>query len=167
MLRGEARLTGSTDWRGLLLKDAPDVEVANQVITAVQRLFERDAHLLISRLHERTITGILACHLRQCFPGWDVDPEYNRVGPAVKKSDGRIVIPDIIIHHRGTQENRLVIEVKKSTTHTPDSKDIGKLDDYLAFLQYQIGLFLKLTVGEGAPGVSKVKWVKGVDRIAE
>jgi hypothetical protein len=46
-----------------------------------------------------------------------VDPEYNRDGHEVKRSDGVIVVPDVIVHHRGTSDNLLVIEVKKSTTN--------------------------------------------------
>jgi hypothetical protein len=98
--------------------------------------------------------------LRPHFAEWDVDCEYNRDGHEIKRVDGNIVVPDIIVHHRGTPDNLLVIEVKKSNTRAPDEEDIAKLHSYReSDLRYQNGLFLKLLVGRNAPDVSTVYWV--------
>jgi hypothetical protein len=149
-----------TDWKNALLTNAPDAALAVLVIEAIQQLFDRDAELLIRDIHERTITGRLADHLRPQFPEWDVDCEYNRDGHEIKRVDGRIVVPDIIVHHRGTPDNLLVVEVKKSNTRLPDEEDITKLHSYReSHLRYKHGLFLKLLVGEDAPNVSTVHWV--------
>jgi len=140
-------MTDMADWKDALLATAPDLTIANNVLIAIQQLFDVDADLLIRDLHERTITGNLACHLRPCFPEWNVDCEFNRDGHEVKKADGRIVVPDIIVHHRGTPENLLVIEVKKSNTREPDEEDLQKLRAYCdTGLRYSVGLFLKLVV---------------------
>jgi len=156
-------MTELTDWKELLLANAPDVKVANKVIIALQRLFESDAELLIRDLHEQTITGNLACHLRRCFPKWHVDCEYNRDGHEIKKTDGKMGKPDIIVHRRGKPKNLLVIEVKKSNSQVHDEEDIQKLRDYCdGSLRYKVGLFLKLTVGDDAPGLSGIKWLKGI-----
>lgn len=50
----------------------------------------------------------------QNFPKWNVDCEYNRVKYDFKKVNGKLVNPDIIVHHRNTFVNLLVVEVKKS-----------------------------------------------------
>jgi hypothetical protein len=148
------------DWKNSLLENAPDVALATLVVKALQQLFDKDAELLIRDIHERTITGRLADHLRPHFPEWNVDCEYNRDGHEIKKVDGNIVVPDIIVHHRGTPDNLLVIEVKKSNTRAADEEDIAKLHSYReSHLRYQHGLFLKLLVGENGPDVSTVYWV--------
>lgn len=150
----------AVQWTDALLGSAADKTIAKKVGLAVQQLLEMDAELLIRDLHERTITGRLADHLRPHFPEWHVDCEYNRDDHEIKRVNGNIVVPDIIVHHRGTQENLLVIEVKKSNTRAPDEEDINKLHAYReSHLRYQNGLFLKLLVGEGAPGVSRFLWV--------
>jgi len=149
-----------SDWRIALLKNAPDAAIAEVVVKAIQQLFETDAELLVRDIHERTITGRLAGHLGPHFPEWDVDCEYNRDGHEIKRVDGKIVVPDIIVHHRGTPDNLLVIEVKKSNTRAPDEDDIAKVHAYRgSHLRYQNGLFLKLLVGEDPPDVSTVYWV--------
>jgi hypothetical protein len=154
-------MTKLTDWKVSLLKDAPDRMVANKVISAIQRLFEFDSDLLIHDLHEQTITGNLACHLRSCFLKWHVDCEYNRDGHEIKKANGKMVKPDIVVHRRGQPKNLLVIEVKKSNSQVPDDEDIKKLRDYCdGSLRYKVGLFLKFTVGDCAPRLSRIKWVK-------
>lgn len=153
-------MTGIADWKNALLATAPDLTIANKVLTAIQQLFDVDADLLIRDLNERTITGNLTFHMRPCFPEWHVDCEFNRDGHEVKKADGRIVVPDIIVHHRGTPENLLVIEVKKSSTREPDEEDLQKLRACRdSHLRYSMGLFLKLIVGENAPGVSRIQWM--------
>lgn len=67
------------------------------------------------------------CIYRNEFPDFDVDCEYNRDGVAPKKighlglypddddTEAETVFPDIIVHRRGTEQNYLVIEAKKST----------------------------------------------------
>ena len=153
-------MNDSVEWADALLESAADKTIAEKVGRAVQQLLEMDAELLIRDVHERTITGRLADHLRPHFPEWDVDCEYNRDDHGIKRVDGNIVVPDIIVHHRGTPDNLLVIEVKKSNTRAPDEEDIAKLHSYReSHLRYQNGLFLKLLVGENAPDVSTVYWV--------
>jgi hypothetical protein len=148
------------DWKDSLLANAPDPAIAVNVVSAVQQLFDVDAELLIRDLHEKALTAHLANYLRPYFPDWHVDSEYNRDGPEIKKVDGIIVVPDIIVHHRGMPDNLLVIEVKKSNTRIPDEEDIEKLHAYReSHLRYRHGLFLKLLVGHGAPGVSRILWV--------
>ncbi len=82
--------------------------------------------------------------------GWEVECEYNRDGHSVKKADGVIVVPDKI-HNRGTPDNLLVIEVKKSNSRVHDQHDLHKLAAFRqSHLQYRHGLFLKFVVGRRA-----------------
>ena len=153
-------MNDAVQWTDALVKSAPDKSIAEKVGLAVQQLFEMDAELLVRDLHERTITGRLADHFRQRFLNWHVDCEYNRDGHEIKRVNGNIVVPDIIVHHRGTQDNLLVIEVKKSNTRAPDEDDIEKLHAYRESpLQYKNALFLKLLAGQDAPGISRFCWV--------
>jgi hypothetical protein len=147
-------------WREALMRSAPDGSLAHSVLTALGDFLRTDVDLLLRDVHERTITGRLADHLRGQLPEWNVDCEYNRDGHHVKRANGRIVVPDIIVHRRGTRDNLLVIEVKKSNTAEPDDKDLGKLAEFkTCHLGYRNALFLKLNVGPRAPGVQRVQWV--------
>jgi hypothetical protein len=148
------------NWQDSLIRSAPDAALAHEVRTALEQLLLRDAGLLVRNVNERTITARLADHLRLRFPGWDVDPEYNRDGHEVKKANGDVVVPDVIVHRRGTTDNLLVIEAKKSNTTEADEEVLKKLDAFRScHLQYQHALFVKLIVGVGAPGVERVQWV--------
>lgn len=65
--------------------------------------------------------------------------------------DGGIsVYPDIIIHHRGTDDNLLVIEAKKSDFPANEDADEEKLKAYLSepALQYRFALKITFPIGE-------------------
>lgn len=148
------------EWQESLINEAPERELAQKILYAIQLLLDNDAALLVRDVNERTISGRLSDYLRPQFPGWDIDCEYNRDDHMVKKIDGHVVVPDIIVHHRGTSDNLLVIEVKKSNTREPDEGDLEKLYTFRnSHLRYQHALFVKLLVGEGAPGVTRFQWV--------
>lgn len=156
MLSGPDQLS----WREQLLRTASDAALAHAVLTALESFLRSDAELLIHDVNERTITGSLADHLKPQFPGWNVDCEYNRDGHEVKRANSRIVVPDIIVHRRGTPDNLLVIEVKKSNTTEPDCEDLARLEKFKAcHLGYRNALFLKLRVKPQAPEVQLVRWV--------
>ena len=147
-------------WKDILVRSAVDVPLAREVCAALQDLLVQDAGLLVRNVHERAITARLADHLRPRFPGWDVDPEYNRDGHEIKKANGDIVVPDVIVHHRGTPDNLLVIEAKKSDTREADEEVLKKLATFKScHLQYRHALFIKLIVGTGGPGVERLQWV--------
>ncbi len=163
------------DWKRAILANAPALNVAENVIGGVSRLFEEDAPMLVRRANERTITALLACHLKPLFPGWNVDCEFNRDfkdANDIKKIDGKRVVPDIIIHHRcladvkgfpDPADHLLVIEVKHSPKNDPssveDAKDIGKLAGFRDEHGYQSALFLKFISGNPIPGLWRVEWV--------
>lgn len=96
----------------------PDEYIIEEIINAVCfKLYEHNYRLIDEKANERTIVGgYLVPYLKPRFPGWAVDPEYNREGAdRDSKTDveGNLLLPDIIIHKPGPDGPNLVaIEVK-------------------------------------------------------
>ena len=120
------------------------------VRNALQKLIKHDSYLLDVDCAEQTISHRLAIYLAEEFPRYDVDCEYNRDGTNVKRlslaqqcvqvADGGIyltgVVPDIVVHMRGTHDdNLLVIEMKKAEENI--EHDRLKLNAFKAQLNYQ------------------------------
>lgn len=132
-------------------------DVKRSISTALCSLYGDDGDLLSVDASERSITHKLAEHLQNEFPDFHVDCEYNRWGTDTKRLsfslgstrpdsiEARTVFPDIIVHRRRTNDNLLVIEVKKATSHE-DTKDDKKLRAFTGNIahRYRFGLFLKL-----------------------
>ncbi len=70
----------------------------------------------------------------QCYGGWDVDTDHERRGDDPKFLDirpggepgNKQIIPDIIVHELGVQNNLLVVELKLSD-NTDFALDVWKL----------------------------------------
>ena len=136
-----------------------DLQVAqSRLRRALRRLYERDRFLIETSVNERSITHWMAVYMQEAFPGWDVDCEYNKNGANPKRlpvapweittadTNGQTVYPDIIVHHRGTQENLLVIEAKKGWTGANSANDVRKLQAFgeLEEFAYRFGAFVVL-----------------------
>jgi hypothetical protein len=133
-----------------------EADVKERIITAYLMVIKNDSHLLEADANERSMTHKLAEYLQKVFPEYNVDCEYNRNGLDPKRinefkkdiqSDdinAVTVYPDIIIHHRGSTDNFLVIEAKK--TNNPGN-DKGKLLTYKKDLHYQYAIFVQFPVG--------------------
>lgn len=149
-----------------LLARPPGAAVAE----ALRTLLLRDAFLLEVDANERSIAYRLAMYLQMGLPDLHIDCEYNRDGVDPKKiqhlglypvdddTEARTVFPDIIAHKRGTNENYLVIELKKSTNSANRAIDYAKLRGYKKTLEFQFALFIELATDSEA-GVSVVDWV--------
>ena len=143
-------------------------EVKSRVEQAIGITIERDRVLFENDAAERTITAKLACYIQELFPDWDVDCEYNRHFDGVKRlkdicnssgnGEGNAVYPDIIIHRRMTDENLVVIEVKKTTNNSTDDCDLIKLDAFKQELGYKHGLFVRFKAGSGKCGIQNLEW---------
>ncbi|MFA5331342.1 MAG: hypothetical protein WC342_03085 [Methanoregula sp.] len=132
-------------------------EVRERVTHALDDFKKQDFQLLELRADERAATHRIACYLQTYFPGWDVDCEYNRRGRDLKEQAGRLVRPDIIVHHRGIPENLLCIEAKKEGELLDrDKEKLKKFTDPLGKDKYQFGLLLVLSLD--APYVIKGEW---------
>lgn len=138
---------------------------------AVNSLIEHDGYLLRKDVNERSITHRLAMYLQDLFNEWDVDCEYNRNFEYVKTlqlpkrlidwddTDARTVYPDIIIHHRGTEENLLVIEIKKTTSTERSNLDKRKLSAFKDELGYHYAVALKLRTNRADYGVEELEYI--------
>ena len=131
--------------------------IKTRVIAAICALYRHDRELLEINTNERSITHKLAEYLQREFPSWHVDCEYNRLGRDTKKlavnvgkpsphdTEAKTVFPDIIVHRRKTDNNLLIMEVKKAGNQDK-TWDIEKLKLFTQVpeYQYQYGLFLEL-----------------------
>jgi hypothetical protein len=136
-------------------------EIVKRLHAAYEGLLEHDRALLEVDANERSMTHKFAEHLQAEFSGWNVDCEYNRNGELPKRlvgtaeavstdnTDGKTVFPDVIVHHRGTIENLLVIEAKKSTT-AATGRDVEKLRAYKAEHGYQFAFSVVFPVRSAA-----------------
>lgn len=144
-------------------------EMRRRLEGALEKLLNQDADLLRLDVNERSITHRLAVYLEEQFPGWHVDCEYNRLGaepkriheirtqldsatgePMAEDTIGRTVYPDVVIHRRGTDENLLVLELKKSSNPLPRSLDEDKIRAYRSEPQlgYQFGAYVEVPTGQ-------------------
>lgn len=146
-------------------------EVVRSVHAAYRDLVENDFALFEVDANERSLTHKLAEHLQRQFPDWHVDCEYNRKGELPKRlkvttvrtnnTDGGTVFPDIIIHHRKTNENLVVIEAKKnSTVGTGDVEE--KLRTYISDHGYRFAFVVVFPVGDKASEANEKKDVREV-----
>jgi hypothetical protein len=148
-------------------------EVKRKVTGALGSLFHHDIYLLQFDVNERSISHRLATYLQREFADWDVDCEYNRNHDVRKQLDisqknvrtddtqAKTVFPDIIVHHRKTDENLLVIEIKKTSNTESDCFDLKKLRAFKSQLRYRYALFLRLKTGTIEVGVRKEQWIDG------
>jgi len=140
------------------------------VASALDELLGNDAVLLELDANERSIAYRLAMYLQGLQPNRHVDCEYNRDGVDPKKiqhlglhpndedTQARTAFPDIIIHRRNTNENYLVIEIKKSTNTADRAVDFAKLRGYKKNLGFDFALFLELATLDQAD-VADAEWV--------
>jgi hypothetical protein len=123
----------------------PDQETIGTAINeACVWLYENEnaKRLIDEKAHERTIVpGYLLPELKNRFPGWDVDPDYNREGidrGPKKDLDGKLLVPDVIIHKRGPKGPNLVtIQVKGYWNHENRKIDEGSLQRLQAKHHYK------------------------------
>ncbi len=133
-------------------------------------LLKHDSHLLWIDANERSITFRFAMHLQTHLQDWQIDSEYNRDGVEPKKlghlglypdgedDEAKTVFPDVIAHRRGTKDNFLVLEFKKSTSRIDRQIDRQKLLGYKRQLGYPHALFVEVGTGEQA-SVTSLEWM--------
>lgn len=133
--------------------------------------FEGENYLLKNNLNERTISHTLGCYLAIKFDAWDVDCEYNRNHDDIKRLDftveqvqsndttGKTVFPDIIVHKCSTDDNLLVIEIKKNSSNSDREKDLFKIGKFIEQLGYRYGLFIDFRTGDSW-GIHELVWVR-------
>ncbi|OIQ78007.1 hypothetical protein GALL_402950 [mine drainage metagenome] len=140
------------------------------VAWALSELLANDHDLLELDANERSITFRFAMYLQPRFPDWTVDCEFNRDGvepkrlghlelyPDSEDEEAKTVFPDVIVHRRGTKQNYLVVEFKKSTSRVGRQIDLRKLRGYKQQLGYVHALFVEVGTG-GQASVAALEWV--------
>ncbi len=147
-------------------------EVHSKVDQAIEQLIKKDYYLLQIDANERAISHRLGLYLQLLFEDWHVDCEYNRNLNRPKRLeqyeeffdenqriwsiaevDPITVFPDIIVHERGTSNNLLVIEMKKTSSQVSSNFDYLKLEEFKYQYGYPHALFLKLITGRKEVGV--------------
>lgn len=148
-----------------------EAQVTLAINTALDELLNRDSYLLKNNVNERSVSHRLAMYLQSQFPDWHVDCEYNRNHDDVKRLeldvrvttdldlDAVTVFPDIIVHRRATDENLLVIEIKKSTSRESSDYDLKKLNAFKKELGYQFAIFVLLPSGKKSTAQIDLKFV--------
>jgi predicted PhzF superfamily epimerase YddE/YHI9 len=128
-----------------------EIPIKEKIERAIRTLLKNDLFLLINDLDELTISHKLAEYLQQEFPDWHVDVEYNRDKEQLKRLEGELFRPDIIVHIRDTNNNLLAVEVKKSnnleTLHV-DKDRLKKLTSSKGKYEYKYGLLVIFYVGD-------------------
>lgn len=146
-------------------------EIKKSLKKAINKLKNNDSFLLQIDSNERTISHKLAEYLQQEFQDWNVDCEYNRKLESFKRlelpkdkinwddTEAKTVFPDIIIHKRNTNENLLVIEMKKSSSSADRNFDKNKLKAFTkGDYSYTLGLFIEFYVGSNADKEPLIEW---------
>jgi len=127
-------------------------EIKEKIDRVIDLILTRDRKLFKLNSSERSISNKLATYLYSEFPEWEIDCEYNRYMNTIKKLEkkgkDKRIYPDIIIHHRESKENLLVIEIKKSPpyslTNQKVKEDLERLQKMTSDkkYKYQFGLFI-------------------------
>lgn len=149
-------------------------EVRSKVDASLDLLLKYDSYLLENDVNERSISHKLAVYLEEKFRDWNVDCEYNRhydevkrldmsdcraEAPTLKDTEAKTVFPDIIIHRRSTDDNLLVIEIKKTTSSVSDDFDLCKLRAFKSELNYHYALFIRFLTGDKGIGINRCEWI--------
>lgn len=152
-------------------------EIKNKVEKSIKKFLKEDNLLLKIDSSELSVAHKLAEHLQMEFIKWNVDCEYNRENHDFLKKNpkrleeyiakckkdkkpeinGALVYPDIIIHHRLTNENLLVIELKKTSNDDDGTCDKKKLNKFIEKLKYEYGLFIKFNTTDDI-GIEELEW---------
>lgn len=101
-------------------------ELIEKLKIGIDLLIEKDSFLLTNNSNERSVSHKLAEYLQQLFPNYNVDCEYNRHFSNPKRGNignNPLILPDIIIHKRGSDhDNLIVIEIKTRNRFIGDKK---------------------------------------------
>ena len=129
---------------------------------AVSKFVDGEQDLFEVGINERSLTHKLAEYMQLFFETWNVDCEYNRLRDQVKvlpkpartqtdDIEGMTIFPDIIVHKRKTDDNLLVVEVKKlgNNRHETDHYKLSELTRSDGYFSYDLGLHIILDPKNG------------------
>ena len=135
-------------------------ELKSVIEKAIEEFNLKNKYLIENDLSERCICSAFARCIENQIPDVDeyngvvVDVEYNRGANgyerAIKRMNDEIIIPDLIVHKRGCDNdygffNLICIEMKKSTDHRgyeSDKARLKKLVSYDSGFIYRCGFMI-------------------------
>lgn len=144
----------------------PESQVKGVMQEALHDLYLNDGVLMQDKAHERAITHKLAEHLQKRLPGWTVDCEYNRWWRSSQEPHSKVlrtvcscqrgegeqperpIFPDILVHHRRSDDNLLVVEAKTTWSESNDGHDVCKVRAFTESPRYAYQVGLVLVLGE-------------------
>lgn len=119
---------------------------------ALNKLYKNDEYLIKiysdkynkdNHVSERGIVFRFGVYLEKYrlkyFPQYDLDVEYNRNINLIKMLNSKPVIPDLIIHKRGTNENNLLVLEFKACWNKDQTNDKKRIELFKQELNYQYG----------------------------
>lgn len=122
------------------------------IANALDFLYNNDQYLISNGkryyVSERSIAHKLGGYLSQLIQEYDVDCEFSRDLDAIKKMGCDKIIPDIIVHKRGSNDdNLIIIEVKpwwndKSQALIKDENKLAYLTNSNNQYKYKYGFSL-------------------------
>jgi hypothetical protein len=147
-----------------------DRQILEEILNlAIDELFENHIELLEVNVSERSLTHHFANSISSKISGYHVDVEYNRHQFDIKKImienrltsdrtiEARTVFPDIIVHHRKSDnQNLLVIEVKKPRESI--EYDLRKLGIFMRDFNYQFAASVSIGMNNKKL-IRKIIWV--------
>lgn len=169
-------------------------DILSKIDKAIAELLVNEKSILKRKLNERILSNHLSNYLAPHFRNLNVDAEYNgdidkpndrkaldiaadrmkEIGYKINAKNNYKLIPDIIIHKRGTnKKNLVVIEVKKDVSPDNDKNyDLIKLEhltiDYLGnHYNYKLGIAITFGTGKNAGGSHKIFFQNGIMIIDE
>lgn len=122
--------------------------VLAQLAAAVQELFQLE-HMAYADPGEPNVVSELFFLLRPHFPRHTVSNEYDRREQESKRLGSSKIVPDLIVHHVGDQDdNLLVVEVKLAgnCNYTGDVRKLTGMTDPNGQYRYVVGVHLALDV---------------------
>lgn len=133
-------------------------ELEDTLAQALRRLLDNDQHLIAGDASKHSLTFRIGQYLQALLPDWQVDCAYT--------IDGHTFSPagpaDLVVHRRGTSDNLLVIEVKKSSDLRPIINETRKLESFAKPpLRYRHAVLVIVTTDDSLVVPYELCWVSG------
>lgn len=147
-------------------------KIVKLVDIAIKELLNNDSALFQRGVNERAIAARFSNYLQNNFEEYSVDADYNRHGVKPKRVElpeecrnkkdekgNSLIIPDIVIHDRGNDDNNLLaIELKKDDNAENSKCDDLRVQALIDQLNYEMGLTIRFSSGQKSPSVVRKKW---------
>jgi hypothetical protein len=137
-----------------------------QLAAAAQELFQLE-YLAYADPGEPNVVSELFSLLRPRFPQHTVSNEYDRREQEIKRLGTSKIVPDLIVHHVGGQDdNVLVVEVKLAGNYNykGDVRKLSGMTDLEGAYRYAVGVHPALNVPHGRVNRAHVYIDGHVDR---